>query len=306
MSPESCELPTKSGRRKASDPERRARLEARQARNRLSAQYSRERKKAYMDELESSVSALKSDNASLRQQKEQETVVRKTLEVKLKDCESRISSLENLIRNLVNPSVSASPASFTLSPSVSAFLQSVDSSHKSGTCPPTIAAPASIGSPLPSSGTSVQQTSNEDVRLPAAEATCSDAPSPRDAELEQSQQRMSSLSSTVLQVQNLQPLEERRSKSTSIMAAASSKVRPALSVLSTTPQTCRSRPMHLKLKVFSPTSSTSPKLVTRRRLLLRIKVPRRLPAPLMRYLLVRSMRPTQSEHRVPFTISTAA
>lgn len=308
VSPESDASPSKSGRRKATDPERRARLEARQARNRLSAQYSRERKKAYMDELEGSVSALKSENDTLRKQAASDALIRTALEAKLKDCESRVSSLENLIRNLVNPSKSASPATFTLAPTVSAVLQSVNNAHKSGTCPSTIAAPASIGSLSPSSGTLVQQSLNEDVRLPAAEATCSDAPSHRDAELGQSQQRMSSLRSMVLPVQRLQPVERKRASSTS-MAAASSQTRFNLSTLVNTSQLSRSRRMHLKLNLSSPTTSTSLKLVTRRRLVLRIKVPRRLPAPLTRYLLARSLRHqqlAQQEHQTPATVSTMA
>lgn len=305
-SPDTCPSSSKPGPRKSTDPERRARLEARQARNRLSAQYSRERKKAYMDELENSVSTLKSENSLLRQQREQDAAVRKALEGKLQTCESRISSLETLIRNLAHPSTSASPGSFTLDPSVSALLQDVNDVHKSGTSCTTVAAPASIPSLSPSSDISSSQTLDEDVRLPAVEATCSDAPSLRDAELEQSQQRTSLPHPTVLMKQ---VSLERIGLLSMSMAAASSPTRPDLSTILTVPQLSRSRPTCLKLKVSFPSSSTSPKLVSRRRLLLRIKVPRRLPQPLMRYLLARSLRSRQSEQQQQQTsvaISTVA
>lgn len=85
------------GRRKASDEERKARLEARQARNRLSAQYSRERKKAYMEQLEGSINALKTENTLLRQQRDQDQLVRQSLESKLKEAQIRVHTLETIL-----------------------------------------------------------------------------------------------------------------------------------------------------------------------------------------------------------------
>ncbi|EST09528.2 Basic-leucine zipper domain protein [Kalmanozyma brasiliensis GHG001] len=88
------------GRRKASDEERKARLEARQARNRLSAQYSRERKKAYVDQLEGSLNALKAENTLLRQQREQEQLLRQALDTKLRDSQIRVHTLETILRTV--------------------------------------------------------------------------------------------------------------------------------------------------------------------------------------------------------------
>ncbi|PWY98266.1 hypothetical protein BCV70DRAFT_213011 [Testicularia cyperi] len=205
-----------SSRSKPMDPERRARLEARQARNRLSAQYSRERKKAHMESLESTVTTLKSENEQLKQQHDQDTLLRQSLEAKIKGYEAHICSLQAIVRTLL-PSTSSLPSNSSASatavagslPSSSTAL-SVETetgprftalpqdAHIATTNPgslssTTIAAPASVSPATLPSGRLVQQTSNEDVRLPAAEAICSDAPSLcRDAELEQSQQRMSS------------------------------------------------------------------------------------------------------------------
>uniref|UniRef100_V5EZY4 BZIP domain-containing protein n=1 Tax=Kalmanozyma brasiliensis (strain GHG001) TaxID=1365824 RepID=V5EZY4_KALBG len=92
------------GRRKASDEERKARLEARQARNRLSAQYSRERKKAYVDQLEGSLNALKAENTLLRQQREQEQLLRQALDTKLLPAADVFTQFDGL----ATPQVSAS------------------------------------------------------------------------------------------------------------------------------------------------------------------------------------------------------
>ncbi|SYW74904.1 uncharacterized protein UBRO2_00314 [Ustilago bromivora] len=177
------------GRRKASDEERKARLEARQARNRLSAQYSRERKKAYVEQLEGSVNTLKAENTLLRSQRDQDQLIRQTLEAKLKDSQLRIDTLETIIRTvapslaplLMSSSSSSSSSSSTVSssafaaPSTSAiasqldtglsadlasFLQNTGLTNKEVSLPLAIAAPASTASSL-SLGTSSQQTSNE-------------------------------------------------------------------------------------------------------------------------------------------------
>ncbi|KAJ1035362.1 hypothetical protein NDA13_000782 [Ustilago tritici] len=128
------------GRRKASDEERKARLEARQARNRLSAQYSRERKKAYVEQLEGSVNTLKAENTLLRSQRDQDQLIRQTLEAKLKDSQLRIDTLETIIRTvapslvpfLMSSSSSSSSSSSTVSssafaaPSTSAIASQLD------------------------------------------------------------------------------------------------------------------------------------------------------------------------------------
>ncbi|GAC93790.1 hypothetical protein PHSY_001355 [Pseudozyma hubeiensis SY62] len=88
------------GRRKASDEERKARLEARQARNRLSAQYSRERKKAYVETLEGSLNDLKAENTLLRQQREQDQSVRQALDAKLNEAQLRVTTLETILRTV--------------------------------------------------------------------------------------------------------------------------------------------------------------------------------------------------------------
>ncbi|GAK65538.1 uncharacterized protein PAN0_009c3755 [Moesziomyces antarcticus] len=109
------------GRRKASDEERKARLEARQARNRLSAQYSRERKKAYMEQLEGSINALKTENTLLRQQRDQDQLVRQSLESKLKEAQIRVHTLETILR--------------TVAPSLVPLLMSSSSSSSSVSLP---------------------------------------------------------------------------------------------------------------------------------------------------------------------------
>ncbi|SPO32574.1 uncharacterized protein UTRI_04318 [Ustilago trichophora] len=178
------------GRRKASDEERKARLEARQARNRLSAQYSRERKKAYVEQLEGSVNTLKGENTLLRQQHDQDQLARQALETKLKDSQIRINTLETILRT-VAPSLvpllmssSSSPpstlSSFSSAPAApstsaiapqldaglsadlaSALLQNAGLTGKEVSLPLAIAAPASTASSSLSLGTLSQQTLNE-------------------------------------------------------------------------------------------------------------------------------------------------
>ncbi|SNX86005.1 uncharacterized protein MEPE_04714 [Melanopsichium pennsylvanicum] len=190
--------PTSTGRRgKASDEERKARLEARQARNRLSAQYSRERKKAYVEQLEGSVNSLKSENTLLRQQRDQDQLIRQALEAKFNDAQTRINTLETILRTVApslvpllmsssSSSSSSSSASSSLpsssssfaAPSYSALAPQIDAglsadlasallqnnglASKEVTLPLTIAAPASTASSSLSLGTLDQQTSNED------------------------------------------------------------------------------------------------------------------------------------------------
>lgn len=332
------------GRRKASDEERKARLEARQARNRLSAQYSRERKKAYVEQLEGTVNSLKAENTSLRSQRDQDQLVRQTLEAQLKDSQLRINTLETILRTVApslvpllmssssSPSSSisssssapAAPSTSAIAPQLdaglsadiaSALVQNNGLTNKAVSLPLAIAAPASTASSSLSLGTSSQQTLNEGVRLPAAEATCSDAPSLfRDAELEQSQQRMSSLSSMVSLAPKFLPRQGLEATSMSMAAALSTKVTPSLvrSVSSHQSSRRRSRPapaslclsipskrrqpvLPVKLKLSSPTLSTStPSSPTvTRRLRLKIKVPRRLPPRLNLYLWARTMQQQQ-------------
>jgi hypothetical protein len=93
-------------KRKASgkpiDPERAARLEARQARNRASAQISRDRKKAALEGLESELDSLRRDNAALQARA-----------AEAQRLETRVAALENLVRCLLQagapPLGSASP-----------------------------------------------------------------------------------------------------------------------------------------------------------------------------------------------------
>lgn len=352
------------GRRKASDEERKARLEARQARNRLSAQYSRERKKAYVEQLEGSVNSLKAENTLLCQQRDQDQLVRQALETKVKDAQIRINTLEMILRTVApslapllmssssssSPSFSSSlpssssalaaPSTSAIAPQLaaglttdlaSALLQNNSSAHKEVSLPLAIAAPASTASTSLSPGTSGQQTSNEDVRLPAAEATCSDAPSLfRDAELEQSQQRMSSQSSMVSLAPK--PLSQERPEAMSMsMAAASStkdtpsqaksaflqqssrrRSRPApVSLCLSIPLKRRQPASPVKLKLSSPTLSTStPSSPTvTRRLRLKIKVPRRLPPRLNLYLWARSMQQQQQaarDQQTPLQVTSQA
>lgn len=347
------------GRRRPSDEERKARLEARQARNRISAQSSRERKKAYVDQLEKLVNTLKAENTSLRQQRDQDHLVRQSLEAKHKDSQIRIHTLETILRTvapslgplLVSSSSSSSPLAST-SPALAApststiapqfdagvsaeiasvLLQSNGLATKEESLPLAIAAPASTASPSLSFGTSGQQTSNEGVRLPAAEATCSDAPSLyRDAELEQSQQRMSSLSSTVSLATKLLPRQGLEAMSMSMAAALPTKdsllqVRSAPSQQSSRRRSqrapaslCLSIPskrrqpvLPVKLKLSSPTLSTStPSLPTvTRRLRLKIKVPRRLPPRLNVYLWARTMQQQQQalrDQQAPLQVTSQA
>ena len=350
------------GRRKASDEERKARLEARQARNRLSAQYSRERKKAYVEQLEGSVNTLKAENTLLRSQRDQDQLIRQTLEAKLKDSQLRIDTLETIIRTvapslvplLMSSSSSSSSSSSTVSssafaaPSTSAIASQLDAglsadlaysllqntglTNKEVSLPLAIAAPASTASSSLSLGTSSQQTSNEGVRLPAAEATCSDAPSLyRDAELEQSQQRMSSHSSMVPLVPKSLPRQRLEAMSMSMAAALSTKVthspvrlvsshqssrrrsRPALASLCLSYPSKRRQPvLPVKLRLSSPTLSTStPSSPTvTRRLRLKIKVPRRLPPRLNLYLWARAMLQQQQQAlcdpQAPLQVSSQA
>ncbi|PWN47845.1 hypothetical protein IE53DRAFT_412751 [Violaceomyces palustris] len=96
-----------SGRKKPTDAERKARLEARQARNRQSAQISRERKKAHMEELEVNNASLKLENDSLKKQLQAGASIRSQLESRVKELDSRVHGLESLIKELVrivNPS----------------------------------------------------------------------------------------------------------------------------------------------------------------------------------------------------------
>lgn len=345
--------PATGNRRRATDEERKARLEARQARNRLSAQYSRERKKAYVEQLEGSVNTLKAENALLRQQRDQDQLIRQALEAKLKDAQLRIDTFENLLRTVLLPSSSSSSSSASFVPSsafaasptsavapqidaglsadlVSALFQNNVLANKEVSLPVTIAAPASTASSSLSLGTSGQQSSNEGVRLPAAEATCSDAPSSHEgAELEQSQQRMSSLSSMVLLATKL-PLEGKEAMSMPTAAALSSKDAPLLTRTTSSQQSSRrrSRPsralclsipskspkqaLPVKLRFSSPTLSTStaPSSPTvTRRLRLKIKVPKRLPPRLNLYLWARSMKQQQqvlSEQQAPMQVTSQA
>ncbi|CBQ73912.1 conserved hypothetical protein [Sporisorium reilianum SRZ2] len=189
------------GRRKASDEERKARLEARQARNRLSAQYSRERKKAYVEQLEGSVNTLKAENTLLRQQREDDLVLRHALDAKLKESQLRVATLESILRTVApslvpllgSSSLSSSSSSSSPSSSSSAFAASSSSTlapqfdaglsatlasalmqnnglvNKEVPLPLTIAAPPSTASSTLSLDTLSHQSSNEGVRLPAAD-----------------------------------------------------------------------------------------------------------------------------------------
>ncbi|SJX63752.1 uncharacterized protein SRS1_14500 [Sporisorium reilianum f. sp. reilianum] len=188
------------GRRKASDEERKARLEARQARNRLSAQYSRERKKAYVEQLEGSVNTLKAENTLLRQQREDDLVLRHALDAKLKESQLRVATLESILRTVapslvpllgsssLSSSSSSSPSSSssafaassssTLAPQfdaglsatlASALMQNNGLVNKEVSLPLTIAAPPSTASSTLSLDTLSHQSSNEGVRLPAAD-----------------------------------------------------------------------------------------------------------------------------------------
>ncbi|KAJ9480007.1 hypothetical protein PHBOTO_003769, partial [Pseudozyma hubeiensis] len=190
----SSSSPSKSshtgGRRKASDEERKARLEARQARNRLSAQYSRERKKAYVETLEGSLNDLKAENTLLRQQREQDQSVRQALDAKLNEAQLRVTTLETILRTvapslipLLGPSSSSSSLPSSSTPSAlaassastlasqldaglsanlaSALVQNNGSASKEVALPLAIAAPASTASSPLSFATLSQQTSNE-------------------------------------------------------------------------------------------------------------------------------------------------
>lgn len=346
------------GRRKASDEERKARLEARQARNRLSAQYSRERKKAYVETLEGSLNALKAENTLLRQQREQDQALQQTLDAKLKDAQLRVNTLETILRTLApslvpllgpssllslpsssNPSVLATSPASSLAPQfdaglsanlASASVQDNSSASKEVPLSLAIAAPASTVSTPFSFGTLAQQSSNEGVRLPAAEATCSDAPSCRqDAELEQSQQRMPSHS---LRVSLANKVPSKRPETTSMSTAAASSIKdtllPARSEFLHQSSRRRSRPapkslclstsskprqpaLPVKLRLCSPILSTStPNSPTvTRRLRLKIKVPRRLPPRLNLYLWARAMQQQQEtpcDQQAPLQVTSQA
>lgn len=193
-----------------------------------------------------------------------------------------------------------------------------------------IAAPASTVSTPFSFGTLAQQSSNEGVRLPAAEATCSDAPSCRqDAELEQSQQRMPSHS---LRVSLANKVPSKRPETTSMSTAAASSIKdtllPARSVFLHQSSRRRSRPapkslclstsskprqpaLPVKLRLCSPILSTStPNSPTvTRRLRLKIKVPRRLPPRLNLYLWARAMQQQQEtpcDQQAPLQVTSQA
>ncbi|TKY84579.1 hypothetical protein EX895_006481 [Sporisorium graminicola] len=183
------------GRKRASDEERKARLEARQARNRLSAQYSRERKKAYVEQLEGSLNSLNAENTLLRQQRQDEQALRQALEAKLKDSQLRVTTLETILRTVApslipllgslsssssssslslpssSSSAFAASSTSTLAPQfdaglsanlASALVQNNGLASKEVSLPPAIAAPASTASSSLSLDTLSQQSSNED------------------------------------------------------------------------------------------------------------------------------------------------
>ncbi|CDR87308.1 uncharacterized protein SPSC_00434 [Sporisorium scitamineum] len=188
------------GRRKATDEERKARLEARQARNRLSAQHSRERKKAYVEKLEGVINALKAENTLLCQQRQDEQALRQALEAKLKESQLRVASLETILQTTLRtiapslvPLLASSSSSATSSTPSSAFaasstsalapqfdaglsanlasalLQNNGLASKDVHLPLTIAAPVSTASSTLSLDSLSQQSSNEGICLPAAD-----------------------------------------------------------------------------------------------------------------------------------------
>lgn len=158
------------------DPVRAARLEARAARNRVSAQHSRDRKKNHVVNLESEVKQLRSDKAEMT---------------------DRIKALEDLVKTLLEAGAAAKdvgplttttkaglescPPAATLCITPQALCHRVDDSSS-----PSLAAPTTLPMPpLPASShpnlpldaeTNCTDPTIDDARLPAAEATmCSDA-----------------------------------------------------------------------------------------------------------------------------------
>lgn len=161
------------------DPIRAARLEARAARNRVSAQHSRDRKKNHVQSLEAEVAQLREEKTEMAQ---------------------RICALEELVKTLlgagvanaqgvVDPTVTtvsttppglsllsepissskAGPLPLSLAPSA-LVQQTSDSLLAAPTSTPLYAVSASLSSTTPLSLTDSNDSTTNDARLPAAEA----------------------------------------------------------------------------------------------------------------------------------------
>lgn len=94
-----CTHPSKNSR--SSEEEKLARRLARQQRNRKSAQVSREKKKAYVDQLEHDVAVLRSEKQASEQREQLATAKRKELEGKISDLNAKVLQLESVVSMLL-------------------------------------------------------------------------------------------------------------------------------------------------------------------------------------------------------------
>lgn len=86
---------------RSSEEEKLARRLARQQRNRKSAQVSREKKKAYIDQLEHDVAVLRSEKQVSEQREKLATVKRMELEGKINDLNAKVHRLESVVSMLL-------------------------------------------------------------------------------------------------------------------------------------------------------------------------------------------------------------
>ncbi|KAN0060713.1 hypothetical protein ACQY0O_007371 [Thecaphora frezii] len=310
-------------RHKPTEEERRQRREARQARNRQSAQNSRERKKIYVEQLETTAAALREDNTRLVQQLQLEHQAKSELQCQLDYTQGRVHALEALIRQLLKasghthlPSILAAMASIVKAP-LSAATSPVKSLPCEGPCVAPRIGSATIAAPVPTASTqdptATPSTSlgDLDTCLPAAEVSCLNTASlNRETQCEQPQQRVSyqHLRASMAAVPGPGVWSGPMAAASSAAPFPRSATPASPSLVKALPANSRSssrsappRPSQplARIKVrWTPSTSTSSLTcnssapstsVVTRRLRIRVRIPRRLPKRLAYRCLARSL-----------------
>ena len=160
---------------RSTDEEKKARLMARQQRNRHSAQVSREKKKAHVEQLELEVEQLRAEKLASEKRELEAQQERKALESQVNDLGSKVQSLEKLLVQLVQAQKSGPEhgvqGNLTELAEVVTKMSGEVSTEKSNSgtdharAAPD-AAPSTVASHSP-----LETRSNDSTCLPAAEAT---------------------------------------------------------------------------------------------------------------------------------------
>ncbi|WFC98042.1 hypothetical protein MYAM1_000764 [Malassezia yamatoensis] len=161
------------------EEEKKARLVARQQRNRQSAQISREKKKAHIEQLEQEVQLLRDEKQSWYKREAEEARQREQLEERVVDLDSKVHTLETLLIQFVQQQQeqqegmpNTTGQQITLPQSISSSVLPTNLHSRETACS---SAGAASAAPIAASSSTVAQpflsASSNSTCLPAAKAT---------------------------------------------------------------------------------------------------------------------------------------